>query len=139
MSGHSTGFATWYAAAMEEAEDRFSPLSLALAELLEVKPVVDQTGGMTMLLRVPVGRDDKRWVWFSEMGENDSPGFGCYAVDDEDEFIEPWDGCNGDTYVTHPYWICPPGEWRDHPEFSLLVAEWAAPLIVDFATRTAAL
>jgi len=131
-----TDHAEWYAAAMDAAEARFAPLSQALAELLEVRPVVDQTGGMVMCLRVPVGNDGRRWVWFSEMPEWDAPGFCCYVVDDEDEFLDGYDGCGEESYIAADM-LCPPGEWADAPEFSRAVAEWAAPLIVRFAVDSA--
>lgn len=131
----------WYAAQMENATTAFTPLSTELERLLEVKTTVDQTGGMTMCLRVPIGRptgeygETSRWAWFGELGHPDDIGMGLYdarGLGEEDDYPEGeylyWPGkffCGGSDCA-----------WYKHPELSREVALWAAREIVKFSVRT---
>lgn len=129
-----------YDMAMDQASAGFGPLARELERLLEVKTSVDQTGGMIMCLRVPVGRevdafgDTRRWAWFSELGAGDDVGVGLYAQDEwgdamgDSEFLE-WPGefsCGGEDA------LC---AWYHHSRLAEQVARWAAPTIVAFAAR----
>jgi hypothetical protein len=130
----------WYGREMEDAAVRFRPLSEELERLLEVGTSVDQTGGMVMCLRVPIGRETcrggetLRWAWFAELGGGEYLGVGLYdARADEDEMPEG-------EYVDWPdEHVCGAGpcSWYHHPELARAVAAWAAPIIVEFATREA--
>lgn len=138
--GHMPEFAKWYEAAMRKADVRFSPLAQELERLLEVKTTVDQTGGMVMCLRVPIGRDlDKfgysvRWAWFSELGHMDDIGVGLYEALSEDEMPEgEYHQWPGEFHCGESWENC---AWYHHGDLAREVARWAAPLIVEFAART---
>lgn len=133
--GHTPEFAEWYGRAMDDARARFEPLAGELERLLEIKTTVDQTGGMVMCLRVPVGREldengeTLRYAYFSELDELGvhDVGFGLYEGWDDGEYHD-WPG-EADCYFPG----CQPCEWRTHPELAEAVARWAAPMIVAFA------
>lgn len=132
----------WYELEMQQAENMFRPLSTELERRLEVKTSVDQTGGMVMCLRVPIGRPagsegwTRRYAYFGEYPSEDI-GVGLYVTDEHGDIL------NGDGCGEYHEW---PGEfrcgaldcrWYHHPDLCEQVAEWAAPIIVDFATGEA--
>ncbi len=129
----------WYSLEMETSAAMFRPLSDELERILEVKTSVDQTGGMTMCLRVPIGRPDgdghtDRYAYFSEF-PGDALGVGLYDDGDEDreeEFHEyPGEfSCSGQNLGE--FRSC---GWHHHPDLAKEVAKWAAPLIVGFADK----
>lgn len=129
----------WYKDQIAITTNSFKPLSDELEKLLEVKTVVDQTGGMVMCLRVPIGRvtgdygETSRWAWFSELMDCvPDLGFGLYDARGLDE-----DMPEGEYQYWPEQFTCysAPCCWYHHPETALAVAQWAAPLIVEFATR----
>jgi hypothetical protein len=112
-----------YAAQMDAAAKRFEPLSAPLARLLEVQPWVEQTGGMTMCLRIDLAHGFH--VWFSEFDAVSETSFGVYHYDEEhDEQGEVW---VGDAASDIPY-------RASHGEE---IAAWAAPLIMAVADQVA--
>jgi hypothetical protein len=105
----------WYSAQVQSAEDRFGPLTAALARELEVTPDVDQTGGMIMCLGIHF--PDGAWIWFSDWDDFDVTGFGMYATaEDEGDYREN---------EAIPYL----------PENAEAIARWAAPIIMEFASK----
>jgi hypothetical protein len=118
-----TCWGCWYASAIRSAADEFRPLSDEIERLLGVKTTVDQTGGMVMCLRVPVG-DSGAWAWFSTLGElSDCEGVGLYRDEDDD----------GEMVFFEELLVPGPGDWCDHPDFARAVAAAAPPHIAAFA------
>jgi hypothetical protein len=103
----------WYAGQMQEAEERFRPLTKELSKRLEYVPEVEQTGGMVMCLAIRFS--DTAWCWISELDEYDSPLLGLYRhEEDEGEYPEPTPDVRSDS----------------PPE---VIAEWMVPHILRFA------
>jgi hypothetical protein len=144
----ATCWGCWYEGEVVQAENMFRPLSDELERRLEVKTSVDQTGGMVMCLRVPVGRKDeklgrtRRYAYFGRLSENE-PGLGLYEDDEDGEPVYDSDSEYGEYHEWSGTFRCGGGwrgtcEWYHHPGLCRVVAEWAAPIIVEFATRGAA-
>jgi hypothetical protein len=129
-------YGCYYVDAIEQAENRFKPLSTWLERLLEVRTSVDQTGGMVMCLHVPIGRDvgehgdDRCWAWFSE-APGDYLGFGIYETDEDGEYVDE----EGVQHAFPGELGCHAGEcgWYHHPDLCEQLARWAAPIIVQYA------
>lgn len=118
-------FSCNYGTAMDEAAQRFSPLSEPLARLLETRLHVDQTGGMIMCLAVTL--PNGFYAWFSELDSHPDEqlaGFGLYY----------WDEAT-DTDGGGFRFAVPPAGFEWSPTNGQAMAEWAAPLLTQAAVE----